>query len=122
LKDPSKVSIFNNKKKIFVVIVGMVEDLGDPSDPEKGWDVVFTKVKNGPKVYNVEYTVQQLKCKNRALTETELAMLSNHPTIDEILRRAPAEDIKKYLDELRGGLTGNKAEGIDDEIPEDFTS
>jgi hypothetical protein len=122
MKDPSKVSIFNHKKKLFGVIVGMVEDLGDPSDPEKGWDVVFTKVKNGPKVYNVEYTVQQLKCKNRALTETELAMLSNHPTIDEILRRAPAEDIKKYLDELRGGLTGNKAEGIDDEIPEDFTS
>ena len=120
LKDSDKVKIFNHKKKLFGTIVNMVEDLGDPSSAEKGWDIVFTKVKSGPKVYNVDYNMLQLKCKNRPLTEQEAAMFSSHPTIDEVLRRAPPEDIKKYLDELRSGATNNKAEGIDDEIPTEF--
>lgn len=122
LKDTDKVKIFNHKKKLFGTIVNMVEDLGDPSNPDTGWDVVFTKVKSGPKIYNVDYNMLQLKCKNRALTKDEREMLSSHPSIDEVLRRAPAEDIKKYLDDLRSGVTNNKAEGIDDEIPDEFGS
>jgi hypothetical protein len=122
LKDADKVKIFNHKKKLFGTIVSMVEDLGDPSNTETGWDIVFNKVKSGPKVYNVDYSMLQLKCKNRALTATEKELFSKHPTIDEVLRRAPPEDIKKYLDDLRSGSTNNKAEGIDDEIPEEFGS
>jgi hypothetical protein len=122
LKEPDKVKIFNHKKKLFGTIVNMVEDLGDPSDATSGWDVVFTKVKSGPKIYNVDYTMMQLKCKNRPLAKAELDLLSSHPTIDEVLRRAPSEDIKKYLDDLRSGATNNKAEGIDDEIPDEFES
>jgi hypothetical protein len=121
LKDPGKVLIFNHKKKLFSTIVNMVEDLGDPSDPKEGWDVVFSRAKNGPKVYNVEYVAMQLKCKNRPLTADELSILANYPSIDEVLRRAPAEDIKKYLDELRSVGATSKGEGIDDEIPEEFT-
>ncbi|NDD82987.1 hypothetical protein EBZ38_01710 [bacterium] len=120
LKDPGAVRIFNHKKKLFATIVNMVEELGDPTDPTTGWDIVFNKAKSGPKIYNVEYTVMQLKCKPRALTETELGMFSKHPTIDEVLRRAPPEDIKKYLDELRAGAPSTK-EGIDDEIPAEFS-
>ena len=122
LKDSDRVKIFNHKKKLFGTIVNMVEDLGDPSDADKGWDIVFTKVKSGPKVYNVDYNMLQLKCKNRPLTAEEKEMFAKYPSIDEVLRRAPPEDIKKYLDELRSGATNNKAEGIDDEIPEEFGS
>lgn len=121
LKDPSKVLIFNHKKKLFNIIVNMVEDLGDPTDATKGWDITFRRAQTGPKVYNVEYTVMQLKCKNRPLSDDELALFQAYPSIDEVLRRAPPEDIKKYLDDLRSGATSNKAEGIDDEIPEEFT-
>lgn len=122
LKDMDKVKIFNHKKKLFGTIVNMVEDLGDPSNPDTGWDVVFTKVKSGPKIYNVDYNMLQLKCKTRTLTKDEHEMLSAHPSIDQVLRRAPPEDIKKYLDDLRSGVTNNKAEGIDDEIPDEFGS
>jgi len=120
LKEPDKVKIFNHKKKLFTTIVNMVEDLGDPTDPDTGWDVVFTKSKTGPKIYNVDYTMMQLKCKKKPLEPAQRALFEAHPSIDEILRRAPAEDIKKYLDDLRSGATNIKAEGIDDEIPEEF--
>lgn len=112
------VKIFNHKRKLFGTVVDMVQDLGDPSDPEKGWDLVFSRDKNGPKVYNVEYNVKQLRCKNRPLSQEELETVNASPTIDEVLRRPPAEDIKKYLDELRSG--SGASEDIDDEIPDDF--
>lgn len=116
--EDNTVKIFNHKRKLFGTIVDMVEDLGDPSDVEKGWDLVFSRDKTGPKVYNVEYNVKQLRCKNRPLSEEELEVVNASPSIDEILRRPPAEDIKKYLDELRSG--SGASEDIDDEIPEDF--
>jgi len=47
------------------------EDLGDPTDPETGWDVMFKRVKTGPLPYNVEYQLQVLKCKPRALDDDE---------------------------------------------------
>jgi hypothetical protein len=116
--DDQVVRIFNHKRKLFGVIVDMVEDLGDPSDPENGWDIVFSRDKNGPKVYNVEYTMKQLRCKPRPLTDEERAAFEASPGIDEILRRSTPEDIKKYLDDIRGGV--GTEEDIDDEIPEDF--
>lgn len=116
--DDKVVRIFNHKRKLFGTIVDMVEDLGDPSDADKGWDIVFSRDKTGPKVYNVEYNVKQLRCKNRALNEEELEVVNASPAIDDVLRRPAADDIKKYLDELRSG--SGASEDIDDEIPADF--
>lgn len=118
LDNDNVVRIFNHKRKLFGVIVDMAEDLGDPSDVKTGWDVVFSRDKTGPKVYNVEYTVKQLRCKPRELTEDESAAFEAAPSIDEILRRPTPEDIKKYLDDLRGTVGAD--EDIDDEIPTDF--
>lgn len=120
--DDPKVLIFNHKKKLFGQIKDMVQDLGDPTDPENGWDIVFKKEKTGPKVYNVQYTVMQLRCKSRALTEDEIALFEAHPSIDETLRRASADDIKKYLDDLRAGRTESSGEELDDEIPSEFSN
>jgi hypothetical protein len=53
------------------------------------------------------------------LTADELQLVDKNPGIDEVLRRPPAEDIKKYLDQLRSGVP-SKGEGIDDEIPDEF--
>ena len=52
-------------------ILVAAEDLGDPTDPEAGWDVHFKRVKTGPLAYNVEYQLQALKCKPRALDVEE---------------------------------------------------
>jgi hypothetical protein len=102
----SKVVAINLKKKMFESIVQAAEDLGDPTDPDTGWDIVFKRVKTGPLAFNVDYQLQVLRCKPRPLTEEERAMVASakvndekypRPTSDEVLAllnkiTAPAED------------------------------
>ena len=65
-----EVKVINLKKKLWEQILTAAEDLGDPTDPETGWDVKFKRVKTGPLAYNVEYQLQVLKCKPRALKKS----------------------------------------------------
>jgi CRISPR/Cas system-associated endoribonuclease Cas2 len=120
VKDPSNVMIFNHKKKLFAQVQSLVEDLGDPTDVDDGWDLCFVRKKTGPKTFNVEYVLEQLKCSKSkgSVSEAMQAKIAGHPTIDEVLRRSTPEDIKKYLDKLRAGDGGN--EGMNDEIPVDL--
>ena len=53
-----KVKALNLKKKLFEQILTAAEDLGDPTDYDTGWDVVFKRTKTGPLAFNVEYTLQ----------------------------------------------------------------
>ena len=123
LDEEGNIVIFNHKKKLLKAIIDAVEDLGDPSDPATGWDICFTRAKTGPKVYNVEYTLQTLKCSKsvRALTTEELEKVEAHPSIDEVLKRPNPEAIKNYLDEIRSGAPADGGEAVDDEIPDDFS-
>lgn len=122
-QDP-KVIIFNHKKKLFGQIASAVDDLGDPADPESGWTVVFSKAKTGPKVYNVEYTLNPLRCsKEKGPLSPELrAMFEESPAISEILKRPTPADIEKYIKEviLGEGRKEKGGEDIDDEIPTEF--
>lgn len=120
-----KVCIFNHKKKLFGQISNAVSDVGsDPADPIDGWTVIFRKEKTGPKVFNVEYTLNVLKSSKTQgpLTEAQLELFSNHPTIDEVLKRPSAEDITKYITEvLTGeGKKGSGKEAMDEEIPDEI--
>ena len=63
----NSVKVLNLKRKLFDQILVAMEDLGDPTDPETGWDVVFKRLKTGPQVFNVEYQLSVLKCKKRPL-------------------------------------------------------
>ena len=67
--DPAdgNVKVVNLKKKLMEQIMVAAEDLGDPTDPETGWDIYFQRVKTGPMAFNVEYRLQALKCEKRAL-------------------------------------------------------
>lgn len=98
-----KVKIFNLKKKLLEQIKVAAEDLGDPTDPQTGWDVVFKKVKTGPSTFNVEYTLQVLRCKPRPLTEAEIALINAEKTIDEKYVRPSVEDIKSLLERISSG-------------------
>ena len=113
-----KVEVINWKSKLFKQVMSTVEDLGDPSDLDNGWEIIFTREKTGPKVYNVEYTLQPLKCSKaqgpvsagiRALIE------GAEKTIDEFLPRITPEKQKEYLDKIRSGDT---SEG--DEVPDEL--
>jgi hypothetical protein len=115
--DKSKIIVVNLKKKLFEAIILAAEDLGDPTDPDTGWDVVFRKVKTGPLPINVEYQLQVLKCKPRPLDATERATLATIKSMDELLVRPTAAAQKELLDKLRSGAT---SENIDEEIDEEF--
>lgn len=125
-KDDPKAIIFNHKKKLFSQITNAVADLEDPSDPDSGWSVVFNKVKNGPKVYNVEYTLNPLRCSKEKgpLSDEVRAIFEASPPITEILKRQTPADIEKFIKEviLGEGRKEKGGEDLDDEIPSEFSN
>lgn len=99
-----KVKVLNLKKKLFQQILDMAGDgLGDPTNPDTGWDVVFKKKKTGPLPFNVEYTLSVLKCKPRALSEDERAAVAAAETIDVKVPRPTAAEIKTLLEKIQRG-------------------
>ena len=95
------------KKKLMEQIKVAAEDLGDPTDPESGWDVYFKRVKTGPMAYNVEYQLQALKCKPRALDESEMELIAELKSMDEVLPRPTPDAQKELLDRLRAGSSNS---------------
>ena len=102
-----KVKVLNLKKKLMEQIKVAAEDLGDPTDPEVGWDVYFKRVKTGPMAYNVEYQLQALKCKPRALDESEMELIAELKSMDEVLPRPTPDAQKELLDRLRAGSSNS---------------
>lgn len=98
-----KVRVFNLKKKLFEQIITAAEDLGDPTDQDTGWDIVFKKTKTGPLAFNVEYTLAVLKCKKRALSAEEKAVVDAAPTIDTIYTRPTSDEVKVLCERLVNG-------------------
>jgi hypothetical protein len=76
------------------------EDLGDPTDIETGWPLCFKKQKTGPLPFNVEYTLQVLKCKPEALTAAQKEAIKDLPSIDDVISR-PTTDLQKDFIESR---------------------
>ena len=110
-----KVKVLNLKKKLFLSIQEAANDLGDPTDYDTGWDVVFKKVKTGPNAFNVEYTLQVLRCKKRALTPEERALADAALSIDEKIVRPTVEEVRILLDKLRNADSGDSDSGADNE-------
>jgi hypothetical protein len=100
-----KVKVLNLKKKLFEQILSAAEDLGDPTDMDTGWDVVFKRAKTGPLPFNVEYTLQVLRCKKRALSAEEKALVAEAVDIDTKYPRPSPSDIKILLDKITSGET-----------------
>lgn len=114
------ILIFNFKKKLYEQILENLEDLGDPADPEEGYELIFTKKKTGPKAINVEYSLLPMKCQKakRPLTEKQRELIAGSKTIEELLPRPEKEDIAKYLDKLTKG----NADEVDENLEEELTA
>jgi len=108
--DNGEIKVVNLKKKLWEQIITAAEDLGDPTDPDTGWDICFKRVKTGPLPYNVEYQLQALKCKPRALTEDELTAIAELKSMDDVMSRPTPDAQKELLDRVR-----NHGEETDDE-------
>ena len=120
--DPAdgKVKVLNLKKKLFESIMVAAEDLGDPTDKETGWDVYFKKQKTGPLPYNVEYTLQVLKCKVRPLDAAELEATKELPNIDDVISRPNADQQKEFIETrvLENGGSDNVPDEVAEEVAE----
>lgn len=113
-----KVKVLNLKKKLFEQIITAAEDLGDPTDPDTGWDVVFKRVKTGPLTYNVEYTLQVLRCKPRKLTAQETELAAKALPIDEKYPRANPDEIKALLEKLQAGVEEENSQNDQEAVKE----
>lgn len=110
-----KVKILNLKKKLFEQILTAAEDLGDPTDFDDGWDVVFKRQKTGPLPFNVEYTLAVLKCKKRTLTDDERAAVAAAEDIDTKVPRPTADEVRAALEKIVAGAENEAA----DDMPEE---
>ena len=103
--DPTdgKVKVLNLKKKLFEQILSAAEDLGDPTDLDKGWDVVFKRAKTGPLPFNVEYTLSVLRCKDRTLTADEKVAVKEAKDIDDLYPRSTPDEVLALLERITTG-------------------
>lgn len=113
-----KVKALNLKKKLFEQILTTAEDLGDPTDYETGWDVVFKRTKTGPLPFNVEYNLSVLKCKKRALTADEKALADSAEDIDSKFPRPTPDEVKAALEKIAAGSQDD--ESVDSESVKDL--
>lgn len=117
----NKIKLFDHKKKLFADILDVAKKkFGDPTDPEKGWDIVFTKKKTGPKAFNVEYKLEVFDIEPSPLSEEDLKQIEEVDPIETITVRPTPEEqeafIKSYIlstDEP----DEEDAEEFDDDIP-----
>jgi hypothetical protein len=120
--DPTdgKIRVLNLKKKLFEQIKTAAEDLGDPTDPVSGWDVVFKRAKTGPLAFNVEYTLNVLRCKPRTLSEAEVELVSKAKTIEELVPRPTADDIKALMEKITSGVSDEPTDASTAEAVKDL--
>lgn len=118
----NKLVLVPLKKKLFEQIMTAAEDLGDPTDVNAGWNIKFKRAKTGTLAYNVEYTLQVLKCKPSSLTDEQKALLAELKSIDEIVVRPTPDEQKEYIETnlLGDGKEASPAELMNesaDDIP-----
>jgi len=114
--DNGEVKVVNLKKKLWESIISAAEDLGDPTDPETGWDIKFKRVKTGPLPYNVEYQLQALKCKSSPLSAADAALAASVKSMDEVMSRPTPDAQKELLDRIRQANTSE----VDDTLEAEF--
>ena len=114
--DNGEIKVVNLKKKLWEQIITAAEDLGDPTDPDTGWDICFKKVKTGPLPYNVEYQLQALKCKPSSLSEDDKALLEGLKSMDDVMPRPTPDAQKELLDRIREASTTEVDETLEAEF------
>lgn len=122
--DGNKLKLFDHKKKLFEQILHAAKaKLGDPTDVKKGWDIVFSRKKTGPKTFNVEYTLETFELEPSALTPEELEIIKAAPPLEEVLKLPTPEEQKNFIETYILGTNEEEEEvpaGLDEEETDDI--
>lgn len=89
LHDPMKKGAYDE-----IVALAINPEYGDPSDPEKGYDITITKQKTGPLPQNVKYKVTPGRASS-PLTDAEKEMKLYD--LEKLFKRPTYEEQKKWL-------------------------
>jgi hypothetical protein len=127
----NKIKVFVFKKSIFEDILKQVKNAKspfynvDPTCPETGFDVVFNKEKDGPKVYNVSYTLDPFGMSSSVgkVGDEVTAQIDagNLKPIEELFPRPTVEDVKTSLDRIMNfGKETNQDDSADKEAVDEL--
>jgi len=118
-EDNNKIKLFDHKKKLFEQVLHAAKSkLGDPTDPEKGWDIVFTRKKTGPKAFNVEYTLEVFELQNSPLSEEDMKAFAEATPLEEVLKLPTPEEQKNFIETYILG-EDEEEEDVPDELATD---
>lgn len=89
------------KKKLFEQIQNSAKKLGDPTDPEEGWPIIFEKKRTGSHAFNVEYILDPFACAEGKgpLTDAQKVAFEKVKPIDELITRPTPEDQKAFIEQ-----------------------
>ena len=114
-----KLKLMGLKKKLFDQIQDLANDLGDPTDPVTGWDVIVDKKKTGPHIFNIEYKLKERAIDVRELTDDEKIEFEKVKPIDELLPRQDSEEQKAFIEQA---WVNKEEENTDSEAIDEFDS
>lgn len=113
-----KVKLFDHKKRLFESILDAAKaKLGDPTDPETGWDVIFTRKKTGPKAFNVEYKLETFELENSPLSEEDLQAIEEAGKIEDIVRLPTPEEQEQFI---KNYILGESEEDVPEDVENEF--
>lgn len=113
-----KVKLFDHKKKLFESILNAAKKkLGDPTDPEKGWDVIFTREKTGPLPFNVEYRLETFELEQSPLSDEDKAAVEEAGNIEDITKLPTPEEQENFI---KNYILGNNDEEADEDVKKEF--
>lgn len=99
-----EVEVLQLKKGMLSDIISVAQQLGfDPTDLETGTDFTVNKKKTGPLAFNVEYSLQQLLCKQTPISEADAKLIEGIKPISELF---PTETYEAQAARLAKHLTG----------------
>ena len=117
-RSDGKVKLFDHKKRLFESILDAAKKkLGDPTDPEKGWDIIFTRKKTGPQPFNVEYTLETFELENSALSEEDLAAIEEAGKIEDLVKLPTPEEQEAFI---KNYILGDEEENVPDDVKNEF--
>lgn len=110
-KATGELEVLQLKKGMLTEIITVAQDMEiDPTDTETGTWLTVNRAKTGPKAFNVEYKLRQMKCKSSPLSAEELELIKDLQPIEE---KFPAETYEKQSTRLARHLTGEQEDEAD---------
>jgi len=115
--DPNKILVVNLKKNLYKDIRSLAQKrLGDPTDPEDGWTVVFEREDPGTGPFGIKYVIDPFECSSNkgALTDAQKEVYEATPPISELLPPLSFDQQKEFLDNFISGGEGDEVKEADD--------